>query len=91
MEKHEKELYENALQMVDELQKEIENLTNSAIQLNEILKEKQQIIDKAIEYIEDNKKLSLFADCREPEEEWSYDLECSANELLEILKGEDKE
>lgn len=29
----------------------------------------------------------MFADCREPEEDWNYDLECSANDLLNILQN----
>jgi chromosome segregation ATPase len=47
----------------------------------------QDKIDKAIEYINEHKHLSLFADCREPKEDWIYDLEIPANELLDILKG----
>lgn len=43
--------------------------------------------EKAIEYINKNKHLSMFADCREPEEDWNYDLECSANDLLNILQN----
>ena len=43
--------------------------------------------EKGIEYINKNKHLSMFADCREPEEEWNYDLECSANDLLNILQN----
>ena len=43
--------------------------------------------EKGIEYINKNKHLSMFADCREPEEEWNYDLECNANNLLNILQN----
>ena len=50
----------------------------------------QFTIDKAIKYINHNKHLSMFADCREPEEDWNYDLEINPRELLNILKGSDK-
>lgn len=46
--------------------------------------------EKAIEYINKNKHLSMFADCREPEEDWNYELEINPRELLNILQGEDK-
>ena len=58
--------------------------------LQEENKRLNNIINKAIEYIEENKHLSMFADCREPEEDWNYDLECSANDLINILQGSDK-
>ena len=45
-----------------------------------------QKIDKAIEYIEKNKHLSMFADCRELEEDWAYDLEINPRDLLNILQ-----
>lgn len=48
------------------------------------------IIDKAIKYINENKHLSMFADCREAEEDWNYDLEINPRELLNILKGGDE-
>lgn len=46
--------------------------------------------EKAIEYINENKHLSMFADCREPEEDWNYDLEINPKDLLNILNGDDK-
>ena len=51
--------------------------------------EYKQRNEKAIEYINENKHLSMFADCREPEEDWNYDLEINPRELLDILKGGD--
>ena len=45
-------------------------------------------VEKAVEYINKNKHLSMFADCREPEEEWNYDLEINPRDLLNILQGE---
>lgn len=50
----------------------------------------QERISKAIEYINENKHLGMFADCREPEEDWNYDLEINPRDLLNILKGDDK-
>ena len=44
--------------------------------------------EKAIEYIEEHKQLSMFADLRK-ENTHQYDLECDANDLLNILKGEE--
>lgn len=43
--------------------------------------------EKAIEYINKNKHLSMFADCREPEEDWNYDLEINPRDLLNILQN----
>lgn len=62
------------------LERENKRLTKEIERLN-------NIINKAIEYIDKHKHLSMFADCREPEE-WIYDLEITANELLNILRGE---
>ena len=59
--------------------------------LQEQIDELQNRISKAIEYINENKHLSMFADCREPKKDWNYDLECSANDLINILQGSDKE
>lgn len=53
--------------------------------------ELQERIEKAIEYINQNKHLSMFADCREPEEDWNYDLEINPRDLLNILQGVGKE
>ena len=67
-----------------------ELLEKSLIDMSKIADNLQERIDKAIEYINEHKHLSMFADCREPEEDWIYDLEIPANELLDILKGSDK-
>lgn len=48
-------------------------------------------LNKAIKYVDENKQLSMFADCREPEEDWSYILECEANPLIDILNGKGDE
>ena len=55
--------------------------------LIKLVKEQQEIINKAIEYIEENKRLNMFADLRK-DEVHNYDLECDADDLLDILKGE---
>lgn len=47
-------------------------------------------LNKAIEYIEEHKQLSMFADLRK-ENTHQYDLECDADDLLKILKGEENE
>lgn len=57
---------------------------------DKVIEEKQQRIDKAIEYIEEHKQLSMFADLRK-ENTHQYDLECDADDLLNILKGEENE
>lgn len=62
----------------------IEDMYNKLYQEKEDYKSR---CEKAVEYINENKHLSMFADCREPEEDWNYDLECSANDLLNILQN----
>ena len=47
--------------------------------------------EKAVDYINENKHLSMFADCREPEEDWNYDLEIDPRDLLNILQGKSDE
>ena len=69
----------------EEAVKHYNNLTKSALRLNEIVKEQQQRIDKAIEYIETNANYDEnIKQCRDN----LYDCEC--DDLLEILKGETK-
>ena len=51
-------------------------------------KELQDRIDKAIEYVKENTG-SYYTDIEETNEEFEFT--CEPNELLEILKGEDKE
>ena len=87
---------------MSDIQEQIKIAHRKALEqdFNEIIKELKQEehknlelsmrINKAIEYINENKHLSMFADCREPEEDWNYDLECSANDLINILQGSDK-
>ena len=53
-------------------------------------KELKQRIDKAIEYIEKNKQIAMFADLRK-EGTHQYTLECDADDLLNILNGGDEE
>ena len=48
----------------------------------------QQRINKAIEYIEKHKQIAMFADLRK-EGTHQYTIECDADELLKILKGEE--
>jgi len=79
----------NALNDLSNMNKE--NLIILTSLQDNYIKKLSKIIDKAIEYINEHKHLSLFADCTEPEEDWTYDLEIEANELLDILKGSDKE
>ncbi len=50
----------------------------------------EERIDKAIEYIEKNKQISMFADLRK-EGTHQYDLECDADDLLEILGDKENE
>lgn len=76
---------------VDKLVNYITNLQEEKAHYYCLYKGYKSIKDKAVEYINKNKHLSMFADCREPEEEWLYDLECDANDLLNILQGDDKE
>lgn len=50
----------------------------------------QQRISKAIEYIEKNKQISMFADLRK-EGTHQYTIECDVDDLLNILRGEENE
>lgn len=65
-------------------------LTNKLIDMTKEKEDYKSRNKKAIEYINQNKHLSMFADCREPEEEWNYDLEINPRELLNILNGDNK-
>ena len=56
--------------------------------LNEQIEELQQRIDKAIEYIEKHKQIAMFADLRK-EGTHQYTIECDADDLLSILRGEE--
>lgn len=46
--------------------------------------------DKAIEYIEKHKQIAMFADLRK-EGTHQYTIECDADDLLSILRGEDND
>ena len=50
----------------------------------------KQTINEAIEYIEKHKQIAMFADLRK-EGTHQYTIECDADELLKILKGEETE
>ena len=69
---------------ITNLQQEKDKIFQASLEMQ---KELTSRIYKAIEYINKNKHLSMFADCRELEEDWNYDLECSANDLLNILQN----
>ena len=73
---------------ITNLQEENDRLSTELLKYDELLLKRNCQITKAINYINENKRLSMFADCREPEEDWFYDLECSANDLLDILQGD---
>lgn len=76
--------------VIDDLVYKCEDLDNLKQSYEKLYIEKEDYksrCEKAIEYINKNKHLSMFADCREPEEEWNYDLECGANDLLNILQN----
>lgn len=66
---------------------EYEGMVQANMKLSLEIDDYKSRCKKAIEYINNNKHLSMFADCREPEEDWNYDLECSANDLLNILQN----
>jgi len=73
----------------EEAVKHYNNLTKSALRLNEIVKEQQQRMNKAIEYIEKNmqKEIMSYGDNFDSDFEiclWEEDID----NLLEILKGE---
>ena len=76
-------------QRVKSLEKRNKELEDGFKATTDELCEYAERIDKAIEYINKNKHLSMFADCREPEEDWNYDLEINPRELLNILQGDD--
>ena len=67
----------------------IEQLQCENIDLREEIELLQQRIDKAIEYIEKHKQIAMFADLRK-EGTHQYTIECDADDLLSILRGEDK-
>ena len=52
------------------------------------MREYKEIINKAIEYIEKHKQIAMFADLRK-EGTHQYTIECDADDLLSILRGEE--
>ena len=70
----------------EEAVKHYENLTKSALRLNEIVKEQQQRMNKAIEYI--NNVLLPYG----KENDWDdIFIQNKVMELLEILKGKNND
>ncbi len=76
----------NTIDFIDNKYKNTINYNEKLIEYNQDYKSR---CEKAIEYINKNKHLSMFADCREPEEDWNYDLEINPRDLLNILQGVD--
>ncbi len=67
-----------------------ENLLNLFKYIKRLEKENKElktINEKAIEYIEKNKQIGMFADLRK-EGTHQYTIECDVDDLLDILKGE---
>ena len=71
----------------EEAVKHYENLTKSALRLNEIVKEQQERINKAIEYLEDTPRVVKSIHYRDKESNYVFIEKTIKNELLEILKG----
>ena len=68
-------------------------LPNKVVEYIEYLEKQEsskllRIINEAIEYIEKHKQIAMFADLRK-EGTHQYTIECDADELLKILKGEE--
>lgn len=64
------------------------------LKLIERLQDKIELLeynrDKAIEYVEKNKQIAMFADLRK-DGTHQYTIECDADELENIIRGEDNE
>ena len=60
------------------------------IDCNQYQKILEERINEAIEYIEKHKQIAMFADLRK-EGTHQYTIECDADDLLSILRGEDNE
>ena len=71
---------------LEEMRKAFDNLTNSALQLNEMYKKKCKIIEKAIDCI--NQVFMLDEETGEYYLIHTFDKD-GVKELLEILKGEE--
>ena len=79
-----------ALEEVKKLENENELLKACNYDYYQLWTKQVNKVGKAIKYIEEHKQISMFADLRK-EGTHQYDLECDADELLKILKGEDDE
>lgn len=71
----------------EEAVKHYENLTKSALRLNEIVKEQQERINKAIEYLENTPKVVGSIHLKDKESSYVFIEKTIKEELLEILKG----
>ena len=76
-------IIENLKEENKKLKAELDLLEDNRIYLNDK-------IYKAIEYIENNKQIAMFADLRK-EGTHQYTIECDADDLLDILKGGNNE
>lgn len=77
------------------LEEENKKLNIKLLDFHSVFCDKQHTINdlrdrttKAIEYIEKNKQIGMFADLRK-EGTHHYTIECDADDLLNILKGEE--
>lgn len=66
----------------------IERQANENLKLVNDNEELLQRINKAIKYIEKNKQIAMFADLRK-DGTHQYTIECDADDLLNILRGEE--
>lgn len=84
-----KQLAENPKEMFDllELQDKYNNLLKEKIELKRQIKKKNEVIDKAIEYIS-NKKAIINTDVIRIFDLFEIDEQGYTNELLNILKGD---
>lgn len=84
---YDEEEYKNLQQENERLKEDLKGQEKLTLSYCKSEQDYKSRCEKAVEYINENKHLSMFADCREPEEDWNYDLECSANDLLNILQN----
>lgn len=78
--------YEDRIKELEEENKTLKEL-NVCVGCDNNIDYKSRI-DKAIEYIEKNKQIGMFADLRK-DGTLQYTIECDADDLLKILKGEE--
>ena len=83
---------ERLIEMIKGLREERDYIFNKLTcekgYLQEKLNKKENRIDKAIEYIEKHKQIAMFADLRK-EGTHQYTIECDADDLSSILRGEE--